>query len=129
MKSLFDYIDGNSFLTTIIGIIVGWILNFISTMYFDKKNERRRKKELERIEKQKRFENKPELQIDKNNSDNNIDMEIFIGTFKVEYNKEKEYKISYSQNIKNKENHCYKDIVIKNIGKSDIECLTVPQFF
>lgn len=125
MKSLFDYIDGNSFLTTIIGIIVGWILNFISTMYFDKKNERRRKKELERIEKQKRFENKSELQIDKNNSDNNIDMEIFIGTFKVEYNKEKEYKISYSQNIKNKENHCYKDIVIKNIGKSDIECLDI----
>ena len=110
MKSLFDYIDGNSFLTTIIGIIVGWILNFISTMYFDKKNERRRKKKLERIEKQKRFENKPELQIDKNNSDNNINMEIFIGTFKVEYNKE---------------NHCYKDIVIKNIGKSDIECLDI----
>lgn len=52
-------------------------------------------------------------------------MEIFIGTFKVEYNKEKEYKISYSQNIKNKENHCYKDIVIKNIGKSDIECLDI----
>lgn len=39
MKSLFDYIDGNSFLTTIIGIIVGWILNFISTMYFDKKRK------------------------------------------------------------------------------------------
>lgn len=125
MKSLFDYIDGNSFLTTIIGIIVGWILNFISTMYFDKKKERRRKKELERIEKQKRFENKPELQIDKNNSDNNIDMEIFIGTFKVEYSKEKEYKISYSQNIKNKKNHSYKDIAIKNIGKSDIECLDI----
>ena len=106
MKSLFDYIDGNSFLTTIIGIIVGWILNFISTMYFDKKN-------------------KPELQIDKNNSDNNINMEIFIGTFKVEYSKEKEYKINYSQNIKNKKNHCYKDIIIKNIGKSDIECLDI----
>ena len=44
MKSLFDYIDGNSFLTTIIGIIVGWILNFISTMYFDKKRKGRRKK-------------------------------------------------------------------------------------
>lgn len=52
-------------------------------------------------------------------------MEIFIGTFKVEYNKEKEYKISYSQNIKNKKNHCYKDIIIKNIGKSDIECLDI----
>lgn len=50
MKSVFDYINNNSFLTTLIGIIVGWILNFISTMYFSKKEE-----------KQKQFENKPEL--------------------------------------------------------------------
>lgn len=53
MKSLFDYINNNSFLATLIGIIVGWILNFISAMYFNKKKEKQRKKELEIKEKQK----------------------------------------------------------------------------
>lgn len=53
MKSLFDYINNNSFLATLIGIIVGWILNFISAMYFNKKEEKQRKKELEIKEKQK----------------------------------------------------------------------------
>lgn len=58
MKLVFDYINNNSFLTTLIGIIVGWILNFISTMYFSKKEEKQRKKEYEKKEKQKQFENK-----------------------------------------------------------------------
>lgn len=53
MKSLFDYINNNSFLATLIGIIVDWILNFISAMYFNKKKEKQRKKELEIKEKQK----------------------------------------------------------------------------
>lgn len=44
MKSLFDYINSNSFLATLIGIVVGWILNFISTMYFNKKEEKKKLK-------------------------------------------------------------------------------------
>lgn len=55
----------------------------------------------------------------------NIDMEIFIGTFKAIYNEEKNYKIVYPKGIKNKNNHDYKDVVIKNIGKSDIDCLDI----
>ena len=125
MKSLFDYINSNSFLATLIGIVVGWILNFISTMYFNKKEEKQRKKEIERQERQKQFENKPELFIENTKCKFNIDMEIFIGTFDVKYNEGKKYKIVYPKSIKNKDNHDYKDIVIKNIGKSDIDCLDI----
>lgn len=125
MKSLFDYINNNSFLATIIGIIVGWILNFISTLYFNKKDEKQRKKENELKEKQKQFENKPELIIENAMNKSNIDMEIFIGTFKIKYDEKRKYEIVYSKGIKNKNNHDYKDVVIKNIGKSDIECLDI----
>jgi len=125
MKALFDYINDNSFLATIIGIIVGWILNFISTMYFHKKEVKQKIKENIRLEKQKQFENKPELYIEKDNMDKDVDIEIFLGTFEVRYNNNKEYKIIYSDSIKNKNNHDFKDIVIKNIGKSDIDCLDI----
>ena len=43
----------------------------------------------------------------------------------MEYLQNKEYKIIYSQKIKNKSNHTYKDITIKNIGKSDINYLDI----
>ena len=125
MKSLFDYINSNSFLATLIGIFVGWILSLISTMYFNKKEEKQRKEEIERQRKQKQFENKPELFIENTMCKSNIDMEIFMGTFDVKYDKERKYKIVYSEGIKNKNNHNYKDIVIKNIGKSDIDRLDI----
>ena len=89
MKSLFDYINSNSFLATLIGIVVGWILNFISTMYFNKKEEKQRKKEIERQERQKQFENKPEFFIEHSTYKSNIDMKNFIGTFDVKYDKGK----------------------------------------
>ena len=125
MKSLFDYINSNSFLATLIGIFVGWILSLISTMYFNKKEEKQRKEEIERQRKQKQFENKPELFIENTMCKSNIDMEIFMGTFDVKYDKERKYKIVYSEGIKNKNNHNYKDIVIKNIGKSYIDRLDI----
>lgn len=125
MKTIFDYINSNSFLATMIGIIIGWILNFISTMYFHKREEKQKRKEVTRLEKKKQFENKPELHIEKNNKSKDADIEIFLGTFKVEYNENKEYKIIYSENIKNKNNHDFKDVIIKNIGKSDIDYLDI----
>ena len=42
-------------------------------------------------------------------------MEIIIGTFDVKYDGGRKYKIVYHKGIKNKDNHDYKDIIIKNI--------------
>ena len=57
MKALFDYINNNTLLATIIGIVVGWLLSFVSTMYFHKKEKHEKQQEL------KRKENKNSLKI------------------------------------------------------------------
>lgn len=44
MNTIFDYINTNSVLATMIGIILGWILNFFSTMYFHKREEKLKEK-------------------------------------------------------------------------------------
>ena len=87
MKSLFDYINNNTFLATIIGIVLGWLLNFISTMYFHKKDKHEKQQELNRKEKQKHFENKPELYICKEDEQQNADIEIFLAPFQTKYDK------------------------------------------
>lgn len=125
MKTFFDYINTNSFLATIIGIIVGWLLNFLTTKYFRKEDKKEKIKDLNRKEKQEQFENKPELYIGEIKGHSNVDIEVFIGTFETKYDENKNYEIIYSKNIKNKKNHDYKDIVVKNIGKSDINCLDI----
>lgn len=58
-------------------------------MYFNKKEEKQRRKEIERQERQKQFENKPELFIENSTYKSNIDMKNFIGTFDVKYDKGK----------------------------------------
>ncbi len=123
MKAIFDYINNNSFLATIIGIFLGWILNFISTMYFHIREEQQKNKREAELEKKKQDKNRPELHIEQNDDTKDIDISIFIGTFEVNYNQDKKYKIAFSKNIKN--NHEYKDVIIKNIGKSAIECLDI----
>lgn len=125
MKSLFDYINNNTFLATIIGIVLGWLLNFISTMYFHKKDKHEKQQELNRKEKQKHFENKPELYICKEDEQQNADIEIFLAPFQTKYDKNNNYEIVYSKNLKNKKNHEYKDVTVKNIGKSDINSLDI----
>lgn len=123
MKAIFDYINNNSFLATIIGIFLGWILNFISTMYFYIREEQQKNKREAELEKKKQYKNRPELHIEQNDETKDIDISIFIGTFEVNYNQDEKYKITFSKNIKN--NHDYKDVIIKNIGKSAIECLDI----
>ncbi len=125
LKDVFNYINKNSFLATLIGIIVGWILNFISTAYFNRKSENRKQKEKLENEKKKNFENKPELYIEKEDNNLDISMEIFITPFNIKYDENNNYEIIYPKGIKNKNKHDFKDVIIKNIGKSDIECLDI----
>lgn len=125
MKSLFDYVNSNSFLATMIGIIVGWILNFISTMYFHRREEKLKNKEKIRLEREEQFENKPELYICKETNQQNLDIEIFLAPFQTKYDENNNYEIVYSKNLKNKKNHEYKDVIVKNIGKSEIISLDI----
>ena len=125
MKIIFDYINSNTFLATIIGIIVGWLLNFASTMYFHKKEKHERQQELNESERKKQFENKSELYICKGDEQKSVDIEIFLAPFQTKYDENNNYEILYSKNLKSKKNHEYKDVIIKNIGKIDIDSLDI----
>ena len=44
MKELFDYINSNSFLTTIIGVIVGGLISSLTSIYISNKEKKRKEK-------------------------------------------------------------------------------------
>lgn len=124
MRQIFDYINNNSFLATIIGIILGWFLNNISN-----KRERniRRKEEFDR-EKRKQYENKAEFLIDNNMEDNGLIpvIKIFLSDFDVEYTKDKKnFNFKYSEDILDSKKYKCKVFYLKNIGNADINQLDI----
>ena len=134
MKAVFDYINGNSFLTTIIGVIIGSIITSFTTIYVSSKDRKERKKEELLKEKRRQYENKAELKIisvnDNNNNNNKPDMEVFLAPFKVDYsNGFKNFQIVYPKDIKDRTKHKYKEFIIKNVGKSDINELDICATF
>lgn len=128
MKEIFDYISNNSFLTTIIGVIIGGLISFFTSTY-DRKQ--RLKEEIAR-ETRRQYENKAELKIENvlMESNNKPDIEVFLSPFKVDYSKEGEkYSFLYPKDIKNRKKHKYKEFIIKNIGKADINELDICATF
>lgn len=123
MQKIFRFINENAIVASIITLFLNALLNFIITNYFKKKDISERKKEIIRQENQKHFENKPELYVVENDEKLSVSISVFLGMFKVKYNDNKNFKIIYSKSIKNRNKHNFKDIVLENIGKSDIECL------
>lgn len=107
-----------------IEIILEWILNFFTTFFFNKYDKCKKRKELIQKEKQLKFENKPELYVCKEIKRKKVDIEIFLAPFKVERHRN-DYDIVYSEKLKNKVNYEYKDIIVENIGKSDINFLDI----
>lgn len=132
MKAVFDYINSNSFLTTIIGVIIGAIITSFTTIYVSSKDRKERKKEELLKEKRRQYENKAELKIISVNDNNNNkpDMEVFLAPFKVDYsNGFKNFQIVYPKDIKDRTKHKYKEFIIKNVGKSDINELDICATF
>ena len=121
IKSIGKYLLENESVMSLLGVFLGWQLN----NYSNNKLEKKREQEKIRLEKQKYFENKPELYIEQNDEELEVNVEVFVGTFDVKYDEKKNYEIVYSKDICNKKKHAYKDVVIKNIGKSDIEGLYI----
>lgn len=132
MKAVFDYINGNSFLTTIIGVIIGSIITSFTTIYVSFKDRKERKKEELLKEKRCQYENKAELKIISvnDNSNNKPDIEVFLAPFNVDYtNGFKNFEIVYPKDIKDRTKHKYKEFTIKNVGKSDINELDICATF
>lgn len=132
MKEVIDYISNNSFLTTIIGVIVGAIITSFTTIYVSFKELKERKKEEQLRKKEYQYENKAELRIENyyNNNNKQPDIEVFLAPFKVDYTKGlKNYKFIFPNNIKDKKKHKYIDFKLKNVGKSDINQLNICATF
>ncbi len=132
MKAVFDYINGNSFLTTIIGVIIGSIITSFTTIYVSSKDRKERKKEELLKEKRRQYENKAELKIISvnDNSNNKPDIEVFLAPFNMDYtNGFKNFEIVYPKDIKDRTKHKYKEFIIKNVGKSDINELDICATF
>ena len=132
MKAVFDYINNNSFLTTIIGVIVGSIIASFTTIYVSSKDRKERKKEELLKERRRQYENKAELKIISvnDNSNNKPDIEVFLAPFNVDYtNGFKNFEIVYPKDIKDRTKHKYKEFIIKNVGKSDINELDICATF
>lgn len=125
MKHLFDYINGNSFLTTTIGVILGWLLNNISNK---KEREFRLKEETDK-EKRKQFENKAEMRINNNNIKDNGSIpiiKIFLSDFSIEYSENKQnFNVKYPKDILNNKKYIKKIFYLKNIGNTDINQLDI----
>lgn len=132
MKELFDYINNNSFLTTIIGVIVGGLMSSFTAIYISNKEKKERRKEEYLKEKKIQFSKRPELKITKVSTNDNIipNFEVFLAPFEVKYgNTHKKYEMHYPKGILNKKNHKYKDFYIKNIGKTAINQLDICATF
>lgn len=132
MKEIFDYINNNSFLTTIIGVIVGGLITSLTSIYTNNKNIKERKKEEYNKEMKRQHENKAELKLIENLENSNLvpNIEVFFAPFEVKYKGSyKDYEMIYPDNITNKENHKYKDYCLKNIGNSDINQLDICATF
>lgn len=125
MKGIFDYIDGNSFLATTIGIAIGWLLNVISTLFFNMWNQFDKKRaRKERVEREN-FKNKPEIICFEAKKKGKIDASLFVGVVNIKFYSKHNYVVNYSKTICNKDRHAYKDYIFKNIGKSDINMLDI----
>lgn len=118
IKSVGKFFLQNDGLMSLFGVYLGWKLSCISNEKFEAKKE-----------KQKQFDNKPVLYIEKEDKDLEVSLEVFVGTFNVKYDVNKNYEIVYPKDICNKKTHEYKDVVLKNIGKSDIEYLNIASSY
>lgn len=126
MKDACNFFTENSeFIKTCITIILTWILNLLYSLFFTKREEKKEKMREEREERKRIYENRAELEIVRENNDVKPSIELFICKFDVRYNENKKYKIIYPNKIKNIENFRYKDIIVKNVGKSSITYLDI----
>lgn len=128
MREVLDYVSSNSFLTTIIGAMVGGFLSTFNAIYISNKERKERKIDELAREQREQFNNKAELKIVKNEKSNKRkpDIEVFISPYITEFKEKNEhYDAVFPKDILDKSKHKYEDFTLKNIGKSDINYLYV----
>ena len=132
MREIFDYINTNSFLTTIIGVIVGGFISSATSIYLSSKDLKERRKDEARRENERKYENKAEFKLEKvvEMGTEKPTLEAFLVPYRYEYTNDfKKCKIIYPEDIKEKTKYKYIDYYLKNIGNSDVNELALCAIF
>ena len=132
MREIFDYINTNSFLTTIIGVIVGGFISSATSIYLSSKDLKERRKDEARRENERKYENKAEFKLEKvvEMGTEKPTLEAFLVPYRYEYTNDfKKCEIIYPEDIKEKTKYKYIHYYLKNIGNSDVNELALCAIF
>lgn len=121
MKEILDYISNNSFLTTIIGAIVGGFFSTFTAIYISNKERKERKQDELAREEREEYKNKPEFRIVNKKKNKRPNIEVFLSPYWTKFkDEEQDYEAIFPNDILDKSKHKFIDFELKNIGKSDI---------
>lgn len=123
MKDIFDFINNNA-------IVASLITLFITTMVqiaFRKSDRRYNEKQESKKERKQQFLNKAEFHIEDKQWDSKEkpDICLFMTDFKASVNDKKDVEFHYSKDILKKENYKHLRFYIKNIGNADVNQLNI----
>ena len=107
----------------IIGNAINGLIVGIFTVIGVKLTIRNEKRKEEKQERKEKYNNKPELIVNKYETENeeDLDVKLLVAQFEVD----KDVNFEYSDKYENKNEYIFRDFIFKNIGKTPIESLDI----
>ena len=123
MKDIFNFINNNAVVASLITLGITTIIQVI----FRKSDRKYNEKQENKKERKQQFLNKAELHIEdkKWDSKEKPDICLFMTDFKVSINDKKDVEFHYSKNALKKDKYKHLKFYIKNIGNADINQLDI----
>ena len=123
MKNVFDFINNNAIVASLITLIITTIIQ-IAFRKSDRKYEEKKDNKKERKD---QFFNKAELHIEEKKWDSKEkpDICLFMTDFRAVVNDDKEVIFNYSKDVLKKNKYKHLRFYIKNIGNADINQLDI----
>jgi len=123
MKSVFDFINNNAIVASLITLVITTIIQIV----FRKSDRKYEEKKYKKKERKEQFFNKAELYIEDKQLDSkgNPDICLFMTDFKAIVNDEKEVIFNYRKDVLKKNKYKHLRFYIKNIGNADINQLDI----
>lgn len=123
MKDIFNFINNNAVVASLITLGITTIIQII----FRKNDRKYNEKQENKKERKQQFLNKAELHIEdkKWDSKEKPDICLFMTDFKVSINDKKDVEFHYSKDALKKDKYKHLKFYIKNIGNADINQLDI----
>lgn len=123
MNDIFNYINNNAIVASLITLSISTIINIIFRRN-DRKHEDKKENKKNRREE---FINKAKLHIEskKWDSKEEPDIKVFLTDFKVDSNDNNNIEFSYREYVLNKKKYKHIQFYLKNVGNADISYLDI----